>query len=117
MSYFDDEYDRAAALRRIRRHRHAPVLSFFLSLRLIPKKLMSSYTGMEECQKTNTTTAQFRILIINVHFVADNAYHALASSATRPTFNVDEEVVVFRSEWTPKKMKKTVSGLKLEEAF
>ena len=30
--------------------------SFFLSFRLIPKKLMSSYTGMEECQKTNTTT-------------------------------------------------------------
>ena len=32
------------------------VLSFVLSFRLIPKKLMSSYTGMEECQKTNTTT-------------------------------------------------------------
>ena len=31
-------------------------LSFFLSFRLIPKKLMSSYTGMEECEKTNTTT-------------------------------------------------------------
>ena len=29
--------------------------SFFLSLRLIPKKLMTSYTGMEECKKTNTT--------------------------------------------------------------
>ena len=28
----------------------------FLSFRLIPKKLMSSYTGMEECQKTNTNT-------------------------------------------------------------
>ena len=26
MSYFDNEYDRAAALRRSRRHRHAPVL-------------------------------------------------------------------------------------------
>ena len=26
MSYFDDEYDRAAALRRNRRHQHAPVL-------------------------------------------------------------------------------------------
>ena len=26
MSYFDDEYDRAAALRRSRRHQHAPVL-------------------------------------------------------------------------------------------
>ena len=32
--------------------------AFFLSFlkRLIPKKLMSSYTGMEECQKTNTIT-------------------------------------------------------------
>ena len=29
---------------------------FFFSFRLIPKKLMSSYTGMEECQKTNTNT-------------------------------------------------------------
>ena len=28
----------------------------FLSFRLIPKKPMSSYTGMEECKKTNTTT-------------------------------------------------------------
>ena len=27
-----------------------------LSFRLIPKKLMSSYTGMEECEKRNTTT-------------------------------------------------------------
>ena len=26
MSYFDDEYDRAAALRRSRKHQHAPVL-------------------------------------------------------------------------------------------
>ena len=30
--------------------------AFLLSFRLIPKKLMSSYTGMEECEKTNTTT-------------------------------------------------------------
>ena len=29
---------------------------FFLYFRLIPKKLMSSYTGMEEFEKTNTTT-------------------------------------------------------------
>ena len=52
-------------------------------------------------------SAQFRILIINAHFVADNAYHALASSATaKPTFNVEEEIVVIRNGWTPKKMKK-----------
>ena len=31
-------------------------MSFFLSFGLIPKKLMSSYAGMEECQKTNTTS-------------------------------------------------------------
>ena len=46
---------------------------------------------------------QFRILIINAHFVVDNATHALASSATaRPTFNVEEEDVVIRNGWTPK---------------
>ena len=36
--------------------RDTPVGVFFLSFRLIPKKLMSSYNGMEECEKTNTTT-------------------------------------------------------------
>ena len=52
-------------------------------------------------------SAQFRILIINALFVANNAYHALASSATeKPTFNVEEEVVVIRNGWTPKKKKK-----------
>ena len=55
-------------------------------------------------------SAQFRILIINAHFVVDNAYHALASSATaKPTLNVEEEVVVIRNGWTPKK-KKTHTG-------
>ena len=48
-------------------------------------------------------SAQFRILIINAHFVVDNATHALASSATaKPTFNVEEEDVVIRNGWTPK---------------
>ena len=48
--------------------------------------------------------AQFRILFIYSHFVADNASHALASSATvKPTFIVEEEVVVIRNGWTPKK--------------
>ena len=51
-------------------------------------------------------SAQFRILIINAHFVADNAYHALISLATgKPTFNFEEEVVVIRNGWTPKKKK------------
>ena len=50
--------------------------------------------------------AQLRILIINAHFVADNAYHASASSATaKPTFNVEEKDVVIRNGWTPNKKK------------
>ena len=41
---------------------------------------------------------------INAHFVADNASHALASSATvKPTFNDEEEVVVIHNGRTPKK--------------
>ena len=52
-------------------------------------------------------SAQFRILIINAHFVVDNATHALASSATaKPTFNIEEEVVVIRNGWTPKKRRR-----------
>ena len=48
-------------------------------------------------------SAHFRILIINAHFVVDNATHALASSATaKPTFNDEEEDVVIRNGWTPK---------------
>ena len=51
-------------------------------------------------------SAQVWILFMHAHFVADNAPHALASSATvRPTFNVEEEVVVIRNRWTPKKKK------------
>ena len=54
-------------------------------------------------------SAQFLILFVNAHFMADNASHTLASSATtNPTFNVEEEVVVIRNGWTPKKMKKIV---------
>ena len=72
ISCFDAEYDRAAALRRSRRHQHAPVL------RPIPD-------SVHQC-----------------HFVADNASHILVSSATiKPTFNVKEEVIVIRNGWTP----------------
>ena len=54
-------------------------------------------TGMLQC------SAQFRILFINAIFVADNASHALASSATvGPTFNIEEEVIVIRNGLTPK---------------
>ena len=58
-------------------------------------------TSMLQC------SAQLRILFINAHFVADNASHTLASSATeKPTFNNEEEVVVIHNGWTPKKKKK-----------
>ena len=51
-------------------------------------------------------SAQFRILIINAHFVVDNATHALASSATaKPSFNAEEEDVVIHNGWTPKEKK------------
>ena len=61
--------------------------------------LQLSDTSILQC------SAQFRILNINTHFLADNATHALASSATaKPTFNVEEEVVVIRNGWTPKKI-------------
>ena len=33
------------------------------------------------------------------------------SSSSCPTFNVEEEVVVIRNEWTPKKEKKKVVAL------
>ena len=52
-------------------------------------------TSMLQC------CAQFRIVFINARFMADNTFHALASSAAvRPSFNVEEEVVVIRSGWT-----------------
>ena len=73
MSYFDDEYDRAAALRRSRRHQHAPVLC------PIPDSDYQCLLCGRQCT------------------------HALASSATaKPTFNIEEEVVVIRNGWTPK---------------
>ena len=55
-------------------------------------------TSMLQC------SAQFRILFNNANFVADNFSYALASSATvKHTFSVEEEVVVIRNGWTPKK--------------
>ena len=55
-------------------------------------------TSMLQC------STQFLILFINAHFVADNASHVLASSATvRPTFKIEKEVVVIFNGWTSKK--------------
>ena len=37
--------------------------------------------------------------------MADNASHALASSATvKPTLSIEKEVVAIRNVWTPKKI-------------
>ena len=42
----------------------------------------------------------------NVHFVTDNATHALASTATvELTFNEEEKGVVIRHRWTPEEPK------------
>ena len=63
-------------------------------------------------------SAQFRILFINSHFVADNAFHALAYSApVRPTFNVEEEVDVIRNGWTPKWEKRKKNRCRLIRLF
>ena len=68
MSYFDNEYDELQLSDAV------------------------AYISMLQC------SALFRILFINANFVADNAFHALASSATvRPTLNVEEEVIVIRN--------------------
>ena len=49
-------------------------------------------------------STQFRILFINAHYAPDNASQALASLPTaKPTFNVEEEVVIIPNGWTPKK--------------
>ena len=67
-----------------------PIECHALTLNTI--ELHISDTSMLKC------SAQFRILPINVHFVAANVSHALASSArVKPTFNVEEEVVVIRN--------------------
>ena len=77
MSFFDDEYDRAAALRRSRRYQHAPMLC------PIPDSDYQCPLCGRQC------------------------YSRLASSAkARPTFNVEEEDVVIRNGWTPKEKKK-----------
>ena len=74
-----------------------PLECHTLMMNTIELQLSDADISMLQC------SAQFLILFINAHFVADNASHALASSATaKPTFNVEEEVVVIRNGWTPK---------------
>ena len=80
MSNFDDEYNRSAALRRIRRHQLAQR----------PAHLQMPFT----C----------------AHIMAEDACHALAFTATLIlTFNGEEEVVVIRNRWTPKEEEDTNS--------
>ena len=75
-----------------------------LTMNTIVLQLSVADISMLQC------SAQLRILIINAHFVVDNATHALASSATaKPTFNVEEEVVVIRNGWTQKEEEKGVA--------
>ena len=75
-----------------------PLECHTLTLNTIGLQLTDSDASMLQC------SAQFQILFINGHFVADNASHAFACSATaKPTFNVEEEVVVIRNGWSPEK--------------
>ena len=81
-----------------------------LTINMIELQLLDAVADTSMLQYS----AQFRILFINAHFVADNASHALASSATvKPTINVEEEVVVIRNGWTPKKKKKKLYSINI----
>ena len=78
-----------------------PLEYYALTLNTIELQLSDAVTDTSMLQ----CSAQFRIMFINAHFVADNASYALASSATvRAIFNVEEEVVVIHNGWTPKKI-------------
>ena len=85
-----------------------------LTLKTIELQLYDAVadTSMQQC------STKFRILFINAHFVADNASHALASSATaRTTINVEEEVVDIHIEWTPKEEVDCASNILLCSCF
>ena len=76
-----------------------PLQCHALTLNTIELKLSDAVTDTSMLQ----CSAKFRILFINAHFLADNASHALTSSAAvKPTFNVEEEVIIVRKGWTPK---------------
>ena len=76
-----------------------PLKCHALTLNTIELQLSDAVADISMLQ----CSAIFRNLFINAHFVADNASHALASSATvRPTLNVEEEVVVIRNGSIPK---------------
>ena len=106
---FDAECDRAAALRRSGRHQHAAVITTLLytddaafpclsadrlqrCLRIMSETYLRAGPFVDTTkEEIISESAHFRIRFINAHFVADNASHALASSATViPTFDVEE---------------------------
>ena len=83
-----------------------PLECHSLTMNTIELQLSDAFADISMLQ----CSAQFRIMFIHANFVANNASHALASSATaRPTFNVEEEVVVIRSGWTPEEKKIKIS--------
>ena len=79
---------------------HVPLECHALTLNTIELQFSDAVadTSMLQC------STQYRILFINANFVADNASHALASSATvKPTFNDEQEAIVIRNGWTSTK--------------
>ena len=86
-----------------------PIECHTLTLNTIVPQLSDADTSMLQC------SAQFQILFINAYFVADNASHAMASSATvNPTFYVKEEVVVIRNGWNAKKKRRIFASIVIE---
>ena len=75
-----------------------PLECHTLTMNTIELQLSDAVIIMLQC------SAQFPILLINDHFVANIASYALTFPTTaKPTFNILEEVVVIRNGWTPKK--------------
>ena len=73
-----------------------------LSLNAIELQLSDAVADISMLQ----CSAKLRILFNNAHFVAVYASHTLASTASvEPIFDDEEEVVVIRNGWTPKKKK------------
>ena len=65
------------------------------SLNMIALLLSDADTRMTRCSD------HFKISLTSVHFVGNNACHALASSPTlRLTFNDEEEDAAIRNVWT-----------------
>ena len=80
-----------------------PLYCHALTLNTIERQLSDAFADSSMLH----LSVQFRIMFINAHFLADNASHSLASSATaKPTFNYEEDVAVIRNGWTQKKRRR-----------